>query len=86
MYLMPVMFLFVLNDYPAGLNYYYFISTLISVVTMIVLRKVTNEDKLLAQLEVNKAKPKKKSGFAARLEQMQKQQEQMMKDRPNNNK
>ena len=82
MYLMPVMFLFVLNDYPAGLNYYYFISTLISVVTMIVLRRVTNEDKLLAQLEVNKAKPKKKSGFAARLEQMQKQQEQMMKDRP----
>lgn len=82
MYLMPVMFLFVLNDYPAGLNYYYFISTLISVVTMIVLRRVTNEDKLLAQLEVNKAKPKKKSGFAARLEQMQKQQEQIMKDRP----
>lgn len=82
MYLMPVMFLFVLNDYPAGLNYYYFISTLISVVTMIVLRRVTSEDKLLAQLEVNKAKPKKKSGFAARLEQMQKQQEQMMKDRP----
>lgn len=86
MYLMPVMFLFVLNDYPAGLNYYYFISTLISVVTMIVLRKVTNEDKLLAQLEVNKAKPKKKSGFAARLEQMQKQQEQMMKDRPKSKK
>ena len=82
MYLMPVMFLFVFNDYPAGLNYYYFISTLISVVTMIVLRRVTNEDKLLAQLEVNKAKPKKKSGFAARLEQMQKQQEQIMKDRP----
>jgi YidC/Oxa1 family membrane protein insertase len=82
MYLMPVMFLFVLNDYPAGLNYYYFISTLISVVTMIVLRRVTNEDKLLAQLEVKKAKPKKKSGFAARLEQMQKQQEQIMKDRP----
>lgn len=86
MYLMPVMFLFVLNDYPAGLNYYYFISTLISVVTMIVLRRVTNEDKLLAQLEVNKAKPKKKSGFAARLEQMQKQQEQMMKDRPKSKK
>ena len=86
MYLMPVMFLFVLNDYPAGLNYYYFISTLISVVTMIVLRRVTNEDKLLAQLEVNKAKPKKKSGFAARLEQMQKQQEQIMKDRPKSKK
>ncbi|KAA6341331.1 Membrane protein insertase YidC [termite gut metagenome] len=77
MYLMPVMFFFVLNDYPSGLNYYYFISTLISVVTMIVLRKVTNEKKLLAELETHKAKPKKKSGFVARLAALQEQQQQM---------
>lgn len=77
MYLMPVMFLFVLNDYPSGLNYYYFISTLISVGTMILLRKTTDEAKLLAILEANKKDPKqmKKTGFAARLEAMQKQQE-----------
>ena len=83
MYLMPVMFLFILNDYPSGLNYYYFISTLISVLTMIVLRRTTNEDKLLAELEVKKAKNKnkKKSGFAARLENMQKEQERLMKER-----
>ena len=83
MYLMPVMFLFILNDYPSGLNYYYFISTLISVLTMIVLRKTTNEEKLLAQLEAAKAKnkDKKKSGFAARLEAMQKEQERLMKER-----
>lgn len=83
MYLMPVMFLFILNDYPSGLNYYYFISTLISVLTMIVLRKTTDEDKLLAQLETNKAKNnnKKKSGFAARLENMQKEQERLAKER-----
>ncbi|NDW11563.1 membrane protein insertase YidC [Bacteroides sp. 214] len=83
MYLMPVMFLFILNSYPAGLNYYYFISTLISVVTMIVLRKTTNEEKLLAGLEANKTKnkTKKKSGFAARLEAMQKEQERMLKER-----
>lgn len=83
MYLMPVMFLFILNDYPSGLNYYYFISTLISVLTMIVLRRTTNEDKLLAQLEANKAKNqnKKKSGFAARLENMQKEQERLMQER-----
>ena len=80
MYLMPVMFLFVLNDYPSGLNYYYFISTLISVATMIVLRRTTDEDKLLANLEANKKDPKsKKTGFAARLEAMQKQQELMAK-------
>ena len=83
MYLMPIMFLFVLNDYPSGLNYYYFISTLISVGTMIVLRKTTDEGKLLAILEAKKKDPKqmKKTGFAARLEAMQKQQEQMAKTR-----
>lgn len=82
-YLMPIMMLFILNSYPSGLNYYYFISTLISVVTTIILRKTTDEEKLLAQLEAKKKDPKKakKTGFAARLEAMQKQQEQMMKER-----
>ena len=82
-YLMPVMFLFILNDYPSGLNYYYFISTLISVVTTIILRKTTNEEKLLAQLEANKKDPRqmKKTGFAARLEAMQKQAEEMQRQR-----
>ena len=84
-YLMPVMFLFILNDYPSGLNYYYFISTLISVVTTLIMRKTTDEKALLAQLEANRKDPKKmkKTGFAARLEAMQKQQEQMMKERQN---
>lgn len=88
MYLMPLMFLFVLNDYPSGLNYYYFLSTLISVATTIVMRRMTNEDKLLANLEANKKSPQemKKSGFAARLEAMQKQQEEMAKQRQQNNK
>lgn len=85
MYLMPIMFLFVLNDYPSGLNYYYFISTLISVATMMILRRTTDENKLLADLEANKKDPKqaKKTGFAARLEAMQKQQEQLAKERAN---
>ncbi len=83
-YLMPVMMLFILNDYPAGLNYYYFVSTLITVVTTVIMKRVTNEDKLLAQLEAKKKDPKKmkKSGFAARLEAMQKQQE-LTKDKQN---
>lgn len=82
-YLMPLMFLFILNDYPSGLNYYYFLSTLIGVVTTIIMRRTTNEERLLTQLEANKKDPKKmkKTGFAARLEAMQKQQEQMMKDK-----
>lgn len=84
-YLMPIMMLFILNSYPSGLNYYYFISTLISVVTTLILRKTTNEEKLLAQLEARKKDPKKakKTGFAARLEAMQKQQEQLLKERQN---
>ena len=81
-YLMPIMMLFILNSYPSGLNYYYFISTLISVVTTLILRKTTNEEKLLAQLEARKKDPKK-TGFAARLEAMQKQQEQLLKERQN---
>lgn len=81
MYIMPVMFLFILNEYPAGLNYYYFLSTLISVGTTILLRKTTDEVKLLAIMEAKKKSPSeiKQSGFAARLEAMQKQQEELMK-------
>jgi YidC/Oxa1 family membrane protein insertase len=88
MYLMPLMFFFILNDYPSGLNYYYFLSTLISVITNIYLRRTTNEVKLLQTLEANKkdVKQMKKSGFAARIEAMQKQQEQMMKERQQYNK
>lgn len=76
MYLMPVVFLFVLNNYPAGLTYYYFISTLITILLTLVFRYAIDEEKLLKQLEENKKKPKKKSGFMARLEEAQKLQEQ----------
>jgi YidC/Oxa1 family membrane protein insertase len=78
-YLMPFMFFFLLNDYPSGLNYYYFISTLISVATMIVLRRTTDEKRLLSRLEAYSKTVKKKSGFAARLEAMQ-QESQRLKD------
>ena len=82
-YIMPVVFLFILNDYPAGLNYYYFLSTLISVATMAWMRYTTDDAKLLAQLEANKKDPKEmsKSGFQARLEAMQKHQEEMQRQR-----
>lgn len=83
MYLMPVFFFFVFNDYSAGLNYYYFISLLFSALTMWYLRRTIDEKKLLERLEknyqANKEKPKKMSGLAARLEALQKQQEEMMK-------
>ena len=85
MYLMPVMFFFMFNDYSSGLNFYYFISLFFSALIMWTLRKTTNDEKLLAILEANykenKANPKKPSGFAARMAEMQKQAEAMRNER-----
>ena len=87
MYLMPLMFFFMFNDYSSGLNFYYFISLFFSSIIMFVLRKTTNDEKLLAILEAkykeNKANPKKQSGLAARLEAMQKQAEQIQRQKQN---
>ncbi len=80
MYLMPVIFLFMLNDYPSGLTYYYFLSLLITILLTLAFRYIIDEDKVLAKLEENKAKPKKKSGFMARLEEAQRLQQQRMKE------
>ncbi|MFR9166706.1 MAG: membrane protein insertase YidC [Dysgonomonas sp.] len=79
MYFMPLIFLFVLNSYPSGLTYYYFLSTLITILLTISFRFLVNEEALLAKLEANKKKPKKKSGFMARLEEAQKMQQQQAK-------
>ncbi len=87
MYLMPLMFFFMFNDYSSGLNFYYFISLFFSAAIMWVLRKTTNDAKLLAILEAryeeNKKNPKKQSGLAARLEAMQKQAEELQRQRQN---
>lgn len=79
MYLMPLFFLFILNDYPSGLSYYYFLSTLITILLTLLFRVTINEEKVLAKLEANKLKPKKKSGFMARLEEAQRLQQQQAK-------
>lgn len=80
MYIMPVMFLFIFNQYSSGLSFYFFVSTLISILQTYAIRATVNEEKLLAQLNENKKKPVKKSGFAARLEQMQKEQQKALRD------
>jgi len=82
MYIFPVMMIFVFNDYSAGLSYYYFISTLISILMMVAIKQFfVDEDKLKAKMAAKKLEKsttvKKKSKFQERLEQMQKlQQEQ----------
>lgn len=85
MYLMPIMFFFMFNDYSSGLNFYYFVSLFFSAAIMWTLRKTTNDEKLLkileARYEENKANPKKLSGMAARLQAMQEQQQAMQRKR-----
>ena len=82
MYVMPIMMLVFLNQFPAGLNYYYFVSSLIGILQTVGFRLVVNENRLKIQLENYKKKPpKKKSGFMARLEEAQRQQQALAKQR-----
>lgn len=85
MYAMPVMFFFMFNDFSAGLNFYYFLSTLFSVFIFIYLRKVTNEDELLRKMEAyaetNKNKPSKQTSMMARIEALQEQQKKLVEER-----
>lgn len=82
MMFMPLIFFFVLNNYPSGLTYYYFLSTLMTILITLAFRYFVDEDKVLAKLEANKKKPKKK-GFMARVqeqaEQAQRAQQQANK-------
>jgi len=83
MYLMPVAFMFMFNDYASGLSYYYFIATLFSVIQTYIIRTTVDEKKLLAQLHAKRAsnakKPAKKGGFMDRLEKMQREQQKSVK-------
>ena len=80
MYLMPVMFMFIFNNYASGLSYYYFVSLLITILQTYLFRLFINEEKLLQKLEARKGKPQKKSGFMARLEAAQKAQQQAIRE------
>ena len=86
MYLMPVMFLFIFNNYAAGLSYYYFLSLLITIIQTYAIRHFIDEDKMRAQMAENARKPKKKSGFMARLEEAQRQQQALLREQQKKNK
>ena len=68
MYMMPLMFLVFFNQYASGLTYYYFISTLITIVQTLIFRYT-----------INKRKPMKKSGFMKRLEEAQRAQQETLR-------
>ena len=80
MYLMPVMFLVFFNTYAAGLSYYYFLSLIITIGQTYAVRYFTSEAKMRAKMAENAKKPKKKSGFMARLEEAQRQQQAMLRE------
>ena len=82
MYLMPLMFLFFFNDYAAGLSYYYFVSLLMTIIQTMIFRWTTDDKKVLAEMEANSKKKsnQKKSGFAARLEAMQREQQRLARE------
>ena len=82
MYAMPLMFLFIFNDYAAGLSFYYLVSLFITILQTMIFRWPLNDKKMLEEIERNKKNKagKPKSGFMARLEEMQRQQQQLARE------
>jgi YidC/Oxa1 family membrane protein insertase len=73
MYMMPVMFMLILNNFSSGLTYYYFLANMLTYIQNIVSKRFINADAVLATLEENKKKPLKKSKWQQRLEDAAKQ-------------
>lgn len=80
MYLMPLFFLVFFNNYAAGLSYYYFLSLLITIIQTYAFRYIIKEEDVRKAMAEAAKKPRKKSGFMARLEEMQRQQQAMLRE------
>lgn len=77
MYFSPIMMLFFFNNYASGLSLYYFISNVISIGIILVIKNyILDEDKIHAQIQENKKKPKKENRFQAKMKKMMEQAEQ----------
>jgi YidC/Oxa1 family membrane protein insertase len=77
-YFFPVILLFIFNKLPSGLTWYYTVSNVITLILQFVIQHyIINHDRLLAQIEANRKKPKKQSKWQERMAQMQEQQKQM---------
>ena len=83
MYLMPLMFMFVLNSFPSGLTYYYFLSNIITFTMQWGIRKTVNDEAILAKIDAKRAQPKKESKFQQRMAEMQRQQNKNRSQRRN---
>jgi len=79
-YIMPIVFLGVLNSYPSGLNYYYFLANMLTFAQQFIIKSMVDDEKIHRTLQENKTKPqeqKKKSKFQARLDDYMRQQQQV---------
>jgi len=82
MYLMPLMMLFFFNNYASGLSLYYFVSNLLTIFLMLVIKNYIVDDAIIhAKIEENKKKPKKAGGFSARLQKAMEEAEKQKKAR-----
>ena len=79
MYLMPIIFLGVFNNYAAGLSYYYFLANITTFGQQFAIRQFVDDEKIHKKMQETKKKPKKKSSFQKRLEEMAKQQQAQQK-------
>lgn len=81
-YISPVMMLFFFNNYASGLSLYYFISNLITIGIMLVIKKyILNDAKIHARIEENKTKPKKQGRFQQKMQAMMEQAQEQQKTR-----
>ena len=77
-YMMPLMMVMWFNNYSSGLSYYYLLTNLITIVQMVVIRRMIDGQKVLRRLEANSDKKVKKNGFMERLERLQREQQKKL--------
>lgn len=80
MYISPVMMLFFFNNYASGLSLYYFVSNLITILIMLVIKYyILDENKIHAQIQENKKNPKKMGAFQQKMRNMMEEAEKQKK-------
>lgn len=80
-YIMPLMFLGIMNNYSAALSYYYFLANMITFAQQWIIRRFVDDDAIHRKIQENKKKPVKKSRFAAKLEELSKSAQQQQQAR-----
>lgn len=76
LYLSPLMMLIFFNNYASGLSLYYFVSNLLTITIMLSIKKfLIDDEKILAQINENKKKPKKQNKFQKKMQEMMEEAE-----------